>query len=96
MKTESRGTTRAHWYDGCPGLRRLCCSFGLPLTGFLSLFRQVMVQELLKLSISLHGLSQVPDGFRELMSFPLTQWLKFGVPGLLYCINNNLFHHVRH
>ena len=55
-----------------------------------------MVQELLKLSISLHGLSQVPDGFRELMSFPLTQWLKFGVPGLLYCINNNLFHHVRH
>ena len=53
------------------------------------------MQELLKLSVSAYGLSHVPAGFKQLKEQPLSQWLKYGVPGLLYCINNNLFHYVR-
>ena len=56
---------------------------------------QVLVQEVFKLAISLVGLARVPGGFAKLRRVPLASWLKYSIPGILYCINNNLFHHVR-
>lgn len=56
---------------------------------------QVLITESCKLLFSLAMLvSSVPDGLKTLLSSDPGRLLKLSVPGLLYCINNNVFLHV--